>query len=162
MKSRKKKGSVKLDLNLSKALLEYVQGKRYKPSTYEELLDQLVIAPVHREKLKEILASLISEKKLLIQNNRYTVPHGAELITGTISVHPKGFGFVKNEFGPDVFIPRQRLGDAVDGDEVEIEVDPNVSAKGPEGTVVAILKRSRTSLAGTVVGKSGRHYTAFS
>ena len=86
-----------------------------------------------------------------------------QLSTGTISVHPKGFGFVKCQANaPDVFIPKQRIGDAVDGDEVEIEIDPNPSPKGPEGTVLAILKRSRTSLAGTVIGKSKRHYAVFS
>ena len=83
-------------------------------------------------------------------------------LRGTISVHPKGFGFVKNDSGPDIFIPKQRMSAAVDGDEVEVEIAANVSPKGPEGTVIAILKRSRTSLAATVVSKSGRHFTAFS
>ena len=54
------------------------------------------------------------------------------------------------------------MNDAVDGDEVEIEIDPNPTPKGPEGTVLAILKRSRSSLAGTVIGKSKNHYTVFS
>ena len=83
------------------------------------------------------------------------------LLVGTISVHPKGFGFVKNKEGPDIFIPRQRINNAVDGDEVEVEVGPNPSPKGPEGAVIAILKRSRTSLAGTITGKSGDRYTAY-
>ncbi len=161
MKSKRKKGE-RLSLNLAKTLLQFIQGRRYKPATYEELVEQLAVAPVHRERLKVVLGELIEEKALVLQNNKYTAPSGAALVTGTISVHPKGFGFVKNAAGPDVFIPKQRLKDAVDGDEVEIEVEPNVTAKGPEGTVIAILKRSRTSLAGTVVGKSGRGYKAFS
>jgi ribonuclease R len=163
MKPRRKKGEHKLSQNLAKSLLQFIQGRRYKPATYEELVEQLAVASIHKERLKEVLDRLTEEKVLMLQNNKYAILSSAALITGTISVHPKGFGFVKNEAGPDVFIPKQRLKDAVDGDEVEIEVDPNVSAKGPEGTVVAILKRSRTSLAGTIVGKSGRrHYTAFS
>lgn len=161
MKSKRKKGE-KLSQNLAKTLLQFIQGRRYKPATYEELVEQLAVAPVHRERLKAVLGQLIEEKALVLQNNKYTAPSGAALMTGTISVHPKGFGFVKNAAGPDVFIPKQRLNDAVDGDEVEIEVEPNVTAKGPEGTVIAVLKRSRTSLAGTVVGKSGRSYKAFS
>lgn len=84
------------------------------------------------------------------------------MAAGTISVHPKGFGFVKTGAGPDVFIPRQFLMDAVDGDSVEIEVNPIVSAKGPEGRVIVILQRSRTHLAGIIVHKTGRHYIAFS
>jgi ribonuclease R len=162
MKPRRKKGDKKLSQNLAKTLLQFIQGRRYKPATYEELIELLAVPPVHKTRLKDVLDHLIEDSVLILQNNKYTVPKSGSLLTGTISVHPKGFGFVKNEAGPDVFIPKQRLNDAVDGDEVEIEVDPNVSAKGPEGTVIAILKRSRTSLAGTIVGKSGRNYTAFS
>lgn len=163
MKSKRNKGGKKLSQNLSKTILQFIQGRRYKPTTCKELADQLAIAPIHFDLFKKVLDALVEEKALLLQNNKYALPSSsANLITGTISVHPKGFGFVKNEAGPDVFIPKQRLNDAVDGDEVEIEVDPNVSAKGPEGTVVAILKRSRSALAGTIVGKSAHHYTAFS
>ncbi len=161
MKSRRKKGE-KLSQNLAKTILQFIQGRRYKPATYEELVEQLAVAPIHRDRLKVVLGQLIEDKALVLQNNKYTAPNGAALVTGTISVHPKGFGFVKNAAGPDVFIPKQRLNDAVDGDEVEIEIEPIVTVKGPEGTVIAILKRSRTSLAGTVVGKSGRGYKAFS
>ncbi len=162
MNSKRKKGGKRLSQNLAKTILQYIQGRRYKPATCEELAYQLAVAPAHIDLFQEVLNDLIEEKALVLQNHTYALPNSATLITGTISVHPKGFGFVKNEVGPDVFIPKQRLNDAVDGDEVEIEVDPNVSAKGPEGTVVAILKRSRSALAGTIVGKSGHHYTAFS
>lgn len=84
------------------------------------------------------------------------------LITGPISVHPKGFGFISQPEGPDVFVPKQFMNDAVDGDEVKVEVNPIVSAKGPEGKVIEILKRSRTHLAGTILTESHRHYTAYS
>lgn len=83
-------------------------------------------------------------------------------IRGAVSVHPKGFGFVKNEGGPDVFIPKQKMLDAVDGDLVEVEINPVVSPKGPEGEVVAILKRGRTHLAGTILSKSRGHWVAYS
>ncbi len=86
-----------------------------------------------------------------------------QTLQGTISIHhKKGFGFVKNKEGPDVFIPKHVTAGAVDGDLVEIELNPIVSPKGPEGIVVAILKRSRSHLAGTVTGKINNQYTAFS
>ena len=162
MKSKRKKGARKLAQNLAKTLLQYIQGKRYKPSTYRELVSQLDIAPVNLDQFQETLDSLVEDGTLLLQGEKYAVPSSSPLVTGTISVHAKGFGFVRNTAGPDVFIPKQRMNGAVDGDEVEIEVGPNPSPKGPEGTVVAILKRSRTTLACTVIGKTGRHYTAFS
>ena len=63
--------------------------------------------------------------------------------------------------GPDVFIPRQNLKGAVDGDTVETQVSPEISSKGPEGAVIAVLKRSRTHIAGTIIRKMRRHYIAF-
>jgi ribonuclease R len=97
------------------------------------------------------------------QKNKKIAHHlSHSLIRGTVSVHPKGFGFVKTEDeSPDVFIPKHLILDAVDGDLVEVEVNPVVSAKGPEGAIVAILKRSKTHLAGTITGTSRGDYTAY-
>ncbi len=141
--------------------MQYIHGKRYSPSTLTELVKQLDIADIHKPLFKEILDDLIDQGELALQREKYTLPTNAQLITGTISVHAKGFGFVKSTEGPDIFVPRQNLMDAVDGDTVEVEVNPVVSSKGPEGTIIAILKRSRTHLAGIIVHKTGRHYVAY-
>lgn len=169
MNQRKKRGprktpkSEKIAHNLTLTLLQFVEGKRFSPSTYEDLIKQLNIAPVHHELFNTVLDQLVAKKKLKNQNGKYTRPKSANLVQGAISVHhKKGFGFVKNTEGPDIFIPKHSVLDAVDGDIVEVEINPVISAKGPEGIVVAILKRSRTHLAGTIIGKSGGHYIAFS
>lgn len=151
----------KIASNLSRTLLQYIRGKRYNPSTFTELSDHLAIADVHRPLFQEILDELTKKGELTLQRGKYTIPSTAELITGTISVHKKGFGFVRREEGPDVFVPKHSMMDAVDGDTVEVEVNPVVSTKGPEGIVVAILKRSRTHLAVIIVSKTGRHYVAY-
>ncbi len=169
MNQRKKRGPKKslnrskIGNNLTNTLLQYVEGKRFSPSTFEELLQLLSIAPVHNDTFQEILDDLVIQKKLRLQNEKYTRPQSANLVTGIISVHhKKGFGFVKNTEGPDIFIPKHSVLDAVDGDTVEVEINPIVSAKGPEGIVVAILKRSKTHLAGTIIGNTGSKYLAFS
>lgn len=160
---KRKRGSKseKITSNLTKTVVQYVRGKRYSPSTLNDLTQQLDIADVHQKLFKEILDDLVEQGELSLQKEKYTVPSSAQLVTGVISVHKKGFGFVRCAEGPDVFIPKHALLDAVDGDTVEIEVNPVVSAKGPEGIVVAILKRSRTHLAGTIVQKTAKHYVAY-
>lgn len=162
MTFKKQRGKPKVASNLSKTLVQFIRGKRYTPSTFSELCKQLDIADIHRPLFKEILIELVDKGELALQREKYIIPSSAQLITGTISVHSKGFGFVRNTAGPDVFIPKHLAKDAVDGDTVEVEVNPIVSAKGPEGEVIAILKRSRTHLAGIVVEKTARHYIAFS
>ncbi|HSX13782.1 MAG TPA: VacB/RNase II family 3'-5' exoribonuclease [Chlamydiales bacterium] len=159
----KKSKDQKLTLNLTQTLLQYIEGKRFVPSSFQDIVQNLSIAEIHHEKFKQLLDGLVKKKKLKFQNQKYMRAKAANLVTGTISVHhKKGFGFVKNPDGADIFIPKHAVLDAVDGDTVEVEVNPIVSAKGPEGAVIAILKRSRTHLAGTVIGKSGEHYIAFS
>ena len=164
MTSRKRKrggGKPKVASNLTKTLIQYIRGKRYSPSTLSELTHQLNINDIHTRLFKEILDDLVEQGELALQREKYVLPNEASLITGTISVHAKGFGFVRCTEGPDVFIPRHAILDAVDGDTVEIEVNPVVSAKGPEGEVIAILKRSRTHLACIIINKTARHYVAY-
>jgi ribonuclease R len=152
----------KLTQNLTKTLLQFVGGKRYTPISEEELAAQLGIPEVHADLFKTIVKDLIHAGLLNQQGKKISLPKPKErLVTGPISVHHKGFGFVKPAEGPDVFIPKHLVKDAVDGDIVEVEVAEVVSAKGPEGAIVAILKRSRTHLAGTIIQKSSRHYIAY-
>lgn len=76
-----------------------------------------------------------------------------EIAKGILKVHHRGFGFLKPEgaeTGEEIFIPKQFTLGAVDGDLVEVEVNPIVSEKGPEGRVVKIIKRSRSNVTGTI------------
>jgi ribonuclease R len=165
--SRKKKSKSlsksKITKNLLTTTLQFINGKRYTPMTAEKLAAQLDIAEVHRDLFFDILRELVADKTLVSIENRLSLPHKAQsTITGTISIHQKGFGFVKAPEGPDVFIPKHLTREAVDGDTVEVEVASVVSAKGPEGAVIAVLKRSRTHLAGIVLEKSKTHFITYS
>lgn len=78
-----------------------------------------------------------------------------EIMTGILRVHPRGFGFVipdhPTDCPQDVFIPKQLTDGAVDGDHVEVLINPHSNSdKGPEGKVLNILKRGRSHLAGTI------------
>jgi ribonuclease R len=90
-----------------------------------------------------------------------------DYLTGTLRLHPRGFGFVIpdhiTDSAQDIFIPKHLTDNAVDGDKVEVEIDQkSTSVKGPEGRIVSILKRSRTHLAGTIrnLGEKG-HAVAY-
>lgn len=64
-------------------------------------------------------------------------------------VNPGGYGFAERlDGGGTVFIPRVRMGAAMDGDEVEVHSWP--SEKGHEGEIVRIVRRGRTRLTGSV------------
>ena len=85
-------------------------------------------------------------------------------MTGTLRVHARGFGFVAVEMMPDVFIPPDHMKGAIDKDIVEVEVNPIVSEKGPEGKVLRIIERTRKTLVSTIISKihKKQQYKAFS
>lgn len=68
---------------------------------------------------------------------------------GRIIVHPRGFAFVAvGDGGPDVFVPDDKLGPALHGDEVEVEMRP--SQRGREGTVTGIVDRREARITGSI------------
>jgi len=69
-------------------------------------------------------------------------------VTAKLMVNPAGFAFAEplEGGGDSVYIPRGRLGVALDGDEVSIRSWP--SDKGFEGEIVEIVRRGRTRLTG--------------
>lgn len=165
MNPRKRKGRAnrsKTTSNITKIVVQYIRGKRYTPSTLAQLTKHLDISPIHTNLFKEILDELVKKGELSLIDQKYTKPSLLNHKTGIINVLPKGFGFVRVDEGPDVFVPRQHLKGAIDGDTVEVQVSAEVSAKGPEGSVVTILKRSRTHIAGTITSKMKTYYLAFS
>ncbi|MBI3508690.1 MAG: ribonuclease R, partial [Chlamydiia bacterium] len=78
-----------------------------------------------------------------------------DIISGTLRMHPKGFGFVIphpiHGLIQDVFIPKHLTDSAIDGDTVEVAIlDNPLSEKGPEGKITAVTKRSKDHLCGTI------------
>jgi ribonuclease R len=69
-------------------------------------------------------------------------------VTAKLMVNPAGFAFAEplEGGGDSVYIPRGRLGVALDGDEVAIRSWP--SDKGFEGEIVEIVRRGRTRVTG--------------
>ncbi|MEO8797695.1 MAG: ribonuclease R [Polyangiaceae bacterium] len=74
-----------------------------------------------------------------------------EIRIGTISIAPRGFGFVSAVGAPgdDVFIPPESLGGAMQGDTVRIILRGR-SARGPEGEVMEVTERKTKRVAGTL------------
>lgn len=158
-KSPDKKNSAaksKLYENLSKTLLQFLAGKRYEPMGQLALFKRLQI-PKHLYPLcKEIVADLLEKRAIEIQRKQlFLKKEKPDVITGVLRVHPRGFGFVlpdhPSQCPQDIFIPKQFLQNGVDGDRVEVTINPNSNwDKGPDGEIVSILQRGRTHLAGII------------
>lgn len=146
----------RLNDNLSKSILQFMAGKRYKPMTHAELLERLHIPEQLWNTCSRILTGLIQSGEISVEKNQLLLKQQREgIISGILRVHAKGFGFVipdnASECPQDVFIPKHLTDNAVDGDHVEVALNLEaISDKGPEGKIVNVLERARKHLAGTI------------
>ncbi len=150
--------------NLRKTLVQFFEGKRYEPMGRAALLKRLGIPESLHTLCRTIVDELVADGMLELKKNQIHLKAAlVEGLRGVLRTHPRGFGFVvpdRPEDSPqDIFIPKHAIGDAVDGDHVEVEVSPPSleSEKGPEGRILRIVKRGRSHIGGIVqeIGSSG-------
>lgn len=72
----------------------------------------------------------------------------AQRIEGDITVTSKGFGFVQIADGPDIFVHRDNLGTALEGDRVRVEVFPGSAKHKPAGRVIEVVNRVEHPIVG--------------
>src|SRR5206468_10072082 len=99
-----------------------------------------------------------------IRKDRYVLPAEADLITGKLSVHPVGYGFLAPEKSdePDVFIAAENIGTAMHGDRVVARVSPEAPSSRingrREGRVIRILERAHDTIVGTLQRSQNFYY----
>ena len=122
-------------------LKEFFENSEYKPMRFRDIAALLQVPKESRHELKEVLDSLASQGKVILDDKgRYRIP-GDNIRTGIFSGTQKGFGFVILEGETeDIFIPEFATKGAVHGDKVSIAIGER-TGKRKEGTVVQILER---------------------
>ncbi len=107
--------------------------------------------------LKLAVAYLFQNKAISKPGKKhYQIGAGAQLYTGTLYQHPKGFGFVSitkkhgtsRDLDRDVHIPANKISNAMHGDTVLIRV-VNFGKNGKaEGAILDIIERGPETIAG--------------
>lgn len=155
-KKTKKSKEDKLFDNILKVTRQFMLGRSFVPLTMKELMEKLTLPPQHKDIFKQALQTLVQRGEVTFSKNRYSLTRTKDdVLTGTIRMHPRGFGFVESDnqvlFPEDIFIPKHLTKNAVDGDKVEILINQDsISEKGPEGKVLSITQRGRTHIAGII------------
>jgi ribonuclease R len=142
--------------NMTKSILQFLSGKRYEPMTQAELFERLQIPEQLISTSSQIITILLASGELEVIKNKICLKREREeTVTGVLRMHPKGFGFVIPDqpalYPEDIFIPKHLTDNAVEGDIVEVVINPESrSDKGPEGKIVNVTKRARQHLGATV------------
>src|SRR5213083_2053874 len=139
--------------------------KDYRPLNKVDIARKLGVTGAGRVALRKTLRDLERAGEIArIRKDRYVLPAEADLVTGKLSVHPAGYGFLTSEKPgePDIFIATENVGTAMHGDRVVARISPEPPAgriKGRrEGRVIRILERAHDTIVGTLQRSRNFYY----
>ena len=146
-------------------ILALLSRKDYRPLNKIEIANKLGVSGRARVALRKTLRDIERAGEIArIRKDQYVLPAEADLVTGKLSVHPAGYGFLISEKPgePDVFIAAENVGTAMHRDRVVARISPEPPAgriKGRrEGRVIRILERAHDTVVGTLQRSRNFYY----
>ena len=146
-------------------ILALLSRKDYRPLNKTEIARKIGVSGRARVTLRGMLRDLERAGEIArIRKDRYVLPAEADLVTGKLSIHPAGYGFLTLEKPgeSDVFIAAENVGTAMHADRVVVRISPEPPAgriKGRrEGRVIRILERAHDTLVGTLQRSRNFYY----
>src|SRR5436189_1170595 len=151
--------------NIREQILGLLRRKDYRPLNKIDIARKLGLTGTERVALRKSLRELERAGEIArIRKNRYVLPAEADLVTGTLSIHQAGYGFLITEKPgeSDIFVAAENTGTAMHGDRVVVRISrnqPYARAKGrQEGRVIRILERAHNTIVGTLQHSRNFHY----
>ena len=154
-------------------LLALVRAPDYRPRDRDEIARALGLHGRDRVEVRKTLHELEHAGEIVrIRKNRYVLPSEADLVTGKLSIHQAGYGFLVPEKAgePDIFIAAENTGTAMNGDRVVARISRDVPPRRAkvragqaaqhrsEGRVIRILERARDTIVGTLQQSRNFYY----
>lgn len=118
----------------------------------DELAAALKVPAEDRPAFTDLLAAMESRGQVVrTRTKRYGTPERMNLTVGRLQGHPRGFGFVLPDQPelPDVYIARENMGGAWNGDRVIVRPVERKGQGRREGEVIRILERANLRVVGT-------------
>src|SRR5437667_508636 len=113
-------------------ILALLHTADYRPLDRVEIARELGLKSNQRVPLRKALRELERSGEIArIRKDRYILPAEADLVTGKLSIHQAGYGFLTAETPgqPDIFIAAENTGTAMHGDRVVVRVARDVPPK---------------------------------
>lgn len=107
--------------------------------------------------LKSRLQAMVRDGQLLCQRKRYRINEATTTITGTVSAHRDGFGFLIRDDGqPDLFLNEKEMLKVFHGDKVAVRLGPPVrTGKQRLAFIIEVLQRCCTQVLGRLYWRKG-------
>ena len=113
-----------------------------------------------RKALRQRLQKMVGAGQLLINRRaEYCLLDKIDAVSGTVSAHPDGFGFVIPEDGsPDVYLSYAEMRPLLDGDRVTVRVRGTSRGGKLNGELLEILQRGKAKVVGAYNREHGVGY----
>lgn len=153
-KNNKDKKSLKFNkAGIKKAVLSVYYNNVNKAFNYKQLAALIEADDENSRKLlnKALLELRDAETLDEIERGKFKLKYQGGFVTGIIGTNPKGYGeLVCEELPEPVFIAESNMGHALDGDKVRVRLYARRKRSTPEGEVIEVLERAKTTFVGTV------------
>src|SRR5947209_5785002 len=153
------------ETKIREQILSLLSRKDYRPLNKVEIAGKIGVSGRARVALRKTLRDLERAGEIArIRKDQYVLPAEADLVTGKLSVHPAGYGFLTSEKPgePDVFVAAENIGIAMHGDRVvaRISLEPPSERikRRREGRVIRILERAHDTIVGTLQQSRNFYY----
>src|ERR1700736_297112 len=152
---------------IRESLLALLRAPDYRPLDQNDLTKKLGTRGHDRVNVRQTLRELEHAGEIVrIRKNRYVLPAEADLVTGKLSIHQSGFGFLVPEKSgeKDIFVAAENTGTAMNGDRVVVRISRDVPQRRTkdrhrsEGRVIRILERARDTIVGTLQQSKNFYY----
>ena len=139
-------------------LIDFLE-KAGRPLKVKQIIDGFDLKGERMRTLLEERLETMHRAGQIIENRRreYCLTAKLDLVTGAVSGHPDGFGFVVRDDGDgdDVYLSAREMRALFHGDRVVIRVVGHDRRGKPEGKIVEVLERGTREVAGQFIRERG-------
>lgn len=124
-----------------------------KTLNYKQISSQLLLKSSEEKKLvSQVLGDMRDEGYLEeIYTGKFKLKSTGAYIIGKVDITNAGYGFlISDAVEEDIFISQKNLHHALNGDTVKVYLFARKKKLNPEGEVIEILERARTSFVGNI------------
>lgn len=139
-------------------ILKFLEKQAPRPLSAREIVEAFDLSRRDRRKAVRLLEELAGEGTLVrLRGDRYSIPRQVNLVTGSVSAHRDGYGFVPSGTDKgDIFIPARYMREVMNGDKVVVRVERGWRGAQPEGRVIRVLERVHSRVVGRY--EAGRRF----
>ena len=147
---------------LKNAILNLFYDHPERTYNYKQIAELLKIKDPEITKLTYIVLEELKDDATLhsVQRGKYKLKARSGTISGKVEMQPQGFAFVvSEEVEKPILVSSKNLNHAMEGDKVKVHLYAMNKKQQPEGEVVEITERAKSTFVGTI--SKSKNYAFF-